>query len=144
MKENQDDMRLYFIAGILAICAFAVGCKQKEPPTSAEKQRAVESRNGIAASIAAAFNVDAVRACRVAGISDIEKCAKTEGTLLPEREARAMAAVSVRKTRRYFDSCIAKFSAAYCNDLIARAIEMEWRKPVTAAQGESQPVNLER
>jgi hypothetical protein len=88
---------------------------------------------GVAASIAASFEVDAARACKVAGIDDIGACAQQNGTLLPEKEAKALAKVALAQHKGYNERCRKTFDIAYCDDLLGRAIKMEWRKPIDAS-----------
>jgi len=72
-------------------------------------------------------------------VIDVEKCAVIEGHLIPEREARIAAKLSLEQTREYFSSCVysKKLGESYCNNSIARAIAMERRRPITDHTNES-------
>lgn len=123
-----------FILGVLAAVATVSACQKAEPTAEEKRASATRSMGGLA-SVAASLHVDAMRTCKIAGVEDIERCAQVEGMLLPEREAKAVASVSLGRTKTFFERCTAEFSLEYCNDLIARAIEMEWRKPVGEQPG---------
>lgn len=118
------------LLAILFLFVLTAGCGNKT--TSPEEQRRnAESSIGMDASIVADFHVDAERVCTIAGTPKIEQCAKNWGTLLDEKAAKISASMSIEQTQRYFDKCVGKFSAAYCNNLLARAIQIERRKPVS-------------
>lgn len=126
-------IRLKLFTIIILIAAAMIVACQKIEPTLEEKRAIATNTIGIAASLAASLHVEATRACEIAGIKEIEACALHKGTLLPEREAKSMAIISIENTKHYFEKCLADFSADYCNDLIARAIEMEQRKTPESA-----------
>jgi hypothetical protein len=113
------------------IAGLGAGCNRKER-TAEEQIRSQEERVGLSASIAADFHVGADKECKIAGIENIEDCSKNTGTLLQEKSAKALAIASLANSKHYFDSCMKEFSAEYCNQLIARAIQIEWRKPVSS------------
>ena len=120
------------------LCLFAVvvgvitsACGDRPQSTS---QSTPMSRDmaGTAASIAASFEVEATRACNIAGIDDITACAQQNGALLPEKEVKAVAKVALAQHKSYSERCRKSFETAYCEDLLNRAIQMEWRKPTEA------------
>lgn len=115
------------LGAIVLACA---GCKPKEN-SEEMSARAREDAIGISASIAAGFHTEATRECKIVGIEDLENCAKNTGTLIDEKSARILATASISRTKDYFDRCTKDFSADYCNQLIARAIQFELRKLVT-------------
>lgn len=107
------------------------GC-QKKQSSADDSQRLSERTIGTMASIAAAMHVDAERACEMVGTSEIPACAKNQGNLLAEREARVAASASMSHSKRFFDRCLSGFDVAYCNELMARAIQIERRKPASS------------
>lgn len=115
------------VAGVLTS-----GCSDRSEPTSQDKAMSRDTV-GMAASIAASFEVDATRACKIAGVDDIAACAQQSGALLPEKEAKAVAKVALAQHKSYSERCRKSFDTAYCDDLLSRAIQMEWRKPVEAS-----------
>ena len=127
----ETDMRFTTTALIISVALTSAGCK-KEAPERDDKKSDAETI-AFSASIAASLHVDAERACTIAGVVDVEKCSAIEGHLIPEREARIAAKLSLGQTREYFNSCVyrKKFGENYCNNLIARAIAMERRRPIT-------------
>lgn len=128
---------LWLVCGVVAICNS--GCKEKE--LSAEQKRASAlSSAGFAASLAASSHVDAARACEIAGIADMSTCSANNGTLLAEREAKVLAAMAIRRTNSYFKKCESSFPFDYCKDLIQRAIEIEYRKPIVAGDRDDHTV----
>lgn len=112
---------------------FINGCSDRsEQATSAAMSREMA---GTAASIAAAFEVSALRACKIAGIEDLSACATQTGELLPEKEARIAAKMALGQRTSFNDRCRRSFDSKYCDDLLKRAIEMEWRKPPETSTG---------
>jgi hypothetical protein len=134
--KKQVKMRPFQAIGFFFIVCTA-GCGEKALSPE-EQRRNAESSIGMTASLVAGFHVDAERACTIAGTPRIEQCAKNWGTLLDEKAARISASMSMEQTQRYFDKCVGPFGAPYCNDLLARAIQIERRKPVS---GEPAPQN---
>lgn len=127
---------LIALALVVSLAAF-----EKAQPTAEEKHASAIRHMGTSASIAASLNVDALRACKTAGVDDLERCAKLDGALLPEREAKALATVAQRQKDRYFAACTAEFSRDYCTDLFARGIEMESRRPASEETSPRQKVS---
>jgi hypothetical protein len=116
------------ILGMALVIASTTGCSRVEESSEPNKQ-SQENIIGILASTTASFHVDASRECEIAGIHDLEQCSLNTGTLIQEKSAKILAATAMKQTKRYFAECIKNFPGDYCNDLIARAIQIEWRKP---------------
>jgi hypothetical protein len=74
----------------------------------------------------------ASRACFVIGINNLERCAENKGTLLAEQSASISAGLALGQRDEYWKKCQSNFSEDYCKQLIDRAVNIEFRKPVTS------------
>jgi hypothetical protein len=127
MATSISPAQLFPVAAIFAI--IIGGCTDRPNPAGESKAMSRDTA-GMTASIAASLEVDAKRACMIAGIDDISVCAQQDGVLLSEKQAQAVAKFAVEQRKSYNKECRESFDAAYCDDLLSRAIDMEWRKPV--------------
>lgn len=96
-----------------------------------EKKARVLRAIGTDASITAAMLVSAIRSCQIVGVGEIDRCAELKGTLIADQTAQMLATVAVAQRNDYWKNCQASFDQEYCNQLIQRAIAIEYRKPRT-------------
>ena len=120
----------------LPILAALCSACEKKMPSAADKRTAAIASAGIRASLTASIHVEAERTCEIVGFPSLDECAKLEGNLLTEKEAKQMADFSMSQSKKYFESCVANLSADYCNKLIERAVQIERRKPPAATEVE--------
>lgn len=121
-KVHSANPRRWIALSIALVSLY--GCE-----TSEEKREKAIAAVGVDASITAAMFVSAVRTCQVVGFNDVTKCADHKGSLLAEQSAQITANVSVEKTASYWKTCLASFTNDYCNQLIQRAVAIEYRQP---------------
>ncbi len=114
----------------LLIVAALTGCDAALSPEQ-KRERAIAAI-GTEASVTAMMFVSAARSCQVVGLNDIEICAEIKGSLIADQTAQIIAKVAVDKTKEYWNKCQTDFSQEYCNQLIQRAVAIEYRKPRTA------------
>lgn len=134
--------RLIVLALSVLAVSVLVGCEK--PPTPEQTRAGAVRAIGTRASITAMMVVDATRACAVAGIEKIDACAKQDGTLMPEREAKVLAQGALRRTDAFNAECSKNFAANYCADLLTRAIAMEWRKPLETSPTDAELIAPDR
>lgn len=114
----------------LFVVAALTGCDAVLSPE--QKREKAIAAIGIDASVTAALYVSAARSCQVVGVNDIERCAQLKGSLIADQSAQIIASVAVEKAREYWKKCQEDFSQDYCNQLIQRALDIEYRKARTS------------
>ena len=116
-------------ATLLTVAALT-GCDAALSPEQ-KRERAI-AVIGTDASVTAMMFVSAVRSCQVVGLNDIERCAQIKGSLIADQTAQILAKAAVDKSKEYFTKCQTDFSLDYCNQLIQRAVAIEYRTPRTS------------
>ena len=114
----------------LLMVATLTGCDTTFSPE--QKREKTIAAIGTDASVTAAMFVSAARSCQVVGVNDIERCVQLKSSLIADQAAQIIASVAVDKTKEYWKKCQADFSQDYCNQLIQRAVAIEYRKPRTS------------
>ena len=127
MNRNR---RLPTLWTAVLVAAAQIGCDAALTP--AEMRAKAMAEIGKDASITAAVFVSATRSCQVVGESDIERCAQLKSSLISEQAAQVTANLAVDVTKAYWKKCQADFGQDYCNELIQRAVAIEYRKPRTS------------
>jgi hypothetical protein len=124
-------MKMLFV-GTPAALLLVAGC-WKSQPTDLEKREArrADIKHSVAfdASLAAKNFVKAARECRIAGIDHLKSCAENKGLLEPEITAQLYAEIALADMRSYQAKCSEHFSTKYCDQLLQKASQMEWRRP---------------
>jgi len=80
---------------------------------------------GTEASVTAGLLVAALKACRPLGL-DVHACVSHSGPLIQDQTAPAVASLAVERQGAYDAACRRHYEAKYCNDLLTRAIGIEW------------------
>jgi hypothetical protein len=128
---------------LIATAMVVVGCGKE--PTQVEQQGRSEAAIGRLASNTASFLVEATKDCRIIGVDGLNACAKQNGTLVDEKFAKVEANSAIKKEGLYWERCRASFTHDYCNQLLDRAIRIEWRKPPETVDGDfTTEQNVER
>ena len=125
-----------FQVAVLAV--LLAGCAKKEV-TAEQKRHKAQVSVSIDAWLAAKDHVNASQECRIAGFSPLQKCALNDGLLEPEEIAKDAASRALNSAAEYRASCAEDFSEEFCNELIDRAIRIEWRRVIYGKNTEISP-----
>lgn len=127
---NRFDGVMQVVGGVCAavvLGAFAWHwCKdwssENDRKALAQERQAV----GTEASLTANLLVAAYKACRPLGL-DVRACVSHTGPLIQDQAAPAVASLAVERQGAYEAACRRHYEVQYCNDLLTRAIGIEWQ-----------------
>ena len=123
---NRIHSSLTLWAALLMVAALT-GCDAPLSPEQ-KRERAIAAI-GMEASLTAGMFVSAVRSCDLVGLNDIERCAQLKGSLAAEQTAQMYASMVVNQSKEYWKNCQTNFPLDYCDQLIQRAVAIEYRRP---------------
>lgn len=81
---------------------------------------------GTDASVTASLLVAAYKACRPLGL-DVRACVGHKGPLIQDQTAPVVASLAVERQGAYEAGCRRHYEVQYCNDLLMRAINIEYQ-----------------
>jgi hypothetical protein len=114
---------------LIGVPAYQEWSKKHDIEVAAQEKKAALERVGTDASIAGSIYWNAYKACSKIGISNVETCAKYEGTLLQEKAAPMLATMAVDHRVAYDKSCRKVYAKEYCDQLLNRAYYLSQSEP---------------
>lgn len=127
---NRFDRAMQVIGGVCAAVVLGVFAWHWYKDWSSENDRKALAQErqavGAEASLAANLLVAAYKACRPLGL-DVRACVSHTGSLIQDQTAPAVASLAVERQGAYEAACRRHYDAQYCDDLLTRAVNIEYQ-----------------